>query len=96
MRGQGLESSGLGYEEVVGFCEYGNESSVFIKVQVSSWQAEGLFAVQVGLWAMDLDNVKLRNNVKAIQVPSPIFCLLLRSVVLYRLISYAIYLTTLQ
>jgi hypothetical protein len=45
---------------------------------------------------MDLDDVKLLNNVKAIQVPSPMFCLLLRSVILYLLISYAIYLTTLQ
>jgi len=30
MRGQGLESSGSGHEEVVDFCEYDNESSVFI------------------------------------------------------------------
>jgi len=30
MRGQGLQSSGSGHEEAVEFCEYGNESSVFI------------------------------------------------------------------
>jgi len=34
---------------------------------------------------MDLDDVKSRNKVKDIQVPSPMFCLLLRSVILYLL-----------
>jgi hypothetical protein len=49
MRGRGLESSGSGHEEVVDFCEYGNESSVFHKLQITSSQAEGLIAVQDGI-----------------------------------------------
>jgi hypothetical protein len=52
--GHGLDRPGSGYGQVVGCCECGNETPVFIKCQEISWLADDLLASQEGLCFVEL------------------------------------------